>query len=74
LTWLSDVANDVPLMCVYLMFALSEASRAKGVWLLVGPSLFGIRARLDSKGFGVTYGNLGVMVVREICPPLVQMI
>jgi len=34
-------ANVVPLMCVYLMFALSEASRARGVWLLVGPSLFG---------------------------------
>jgi hypothetical protein len=37
-------ANVVPLMCVYLMFVLSKASRARGVWLLVGPSLFGIRA------------------------------
>jgi hypothetical protein len=34
-------ANVVPLMCVYLMFALLEANRARGVWLLVGPSLFG---------------------------------
>jgi len=42
--WINDVANAVPLMCVYLMFALLEASRARGVWLLVGPSLFGIRA------------------------------
>ncbi len=39
--WISDVTNVVPLMCVYLMFALSEASRARGVWLLCGPSLFG---------------------------------
>jgi len=32
-------ANVVPLMCVYLLFALSKASRARGVWLLVSPSL-----------------------------------
>ncbi len=39
--WINDVATVVPLMCVYLMLALSKASRARGVWLLCGPSLFG---------------------------------
>jgi len=28
-------------MCEYPMLALSETSRARGVWLLCGPFLFG---------------------------------
>ncbi len=56
------------------MLALSERSSSGEVWLLLcllcfsGSLLFGIRAGLDPKGFNVTYGNPGVMVVRETCP------
>jgi len=43
--WISRVGMDqwcycaVLLMCEYPMLALSKTSRARGVWLLVGPSL-----------------------------------
>ncbi len=71
-----QVVVNAPLVCVCVECQSShkQCSRSvEGSGCCLGPSLFRIRAGWIQKGSVLLWESI-VMIVREICPPLVQMI
>ncbi len=73
---LSGCCCDVSLRCDCLIFVLQECDQlwGGGGLVVVCSLFFWDKGWLDPMGFGITYEDPGVMVVKETCPRLVQMI